>query len=138
MLLAGKAAIVTGAAQGIGRACAVRLAQEGASVAVCDVNAGAAAAVMQAIETEGGRAALVHCDVAKAEEVDSAVAATLNAFGRVDVLVNNAGILDDAPFLDLPVGEFDRVLGVNLRGAFLMAQAAARQMVKQAKPADSA
>jgi glucose 1-dehydrogenase len=66
-----------------------------------------------------------------AEDVAATLAATLKAYGRIDVLVNNAGILDDAPFLDLSVEELDRVLGVNLRGAFLMAQAAARQMVAQ-------
>jgi NAD(P)-dependent dehydrogenase (short-subunit alcohol dehydrogenase family) len=135
MLLAGKVAIVTGAAQGIGRACAVRLTREGAKVAACDVNADAGAAVAEAIEADGGTAKFVACDVARAGDVDAAVAATLKAFGRVDVLVNNAGILDDAPFLELPVAEFDRVLSVNLRGSFLMAQAAARQMVTQARPA---
>jgi NAD(P)-dependent dehydrogenase (short-subunit alcohol dehydrogenase family) len=132
MLLAGRVAIVTGAAQGIGRACAVRLAREGAQVAVCDVNSAAVTEVAKAIEGGGGKAVAVPCDVAKAVDVDKALDATLTAFGRVDVLVNNAGVLDDAPFLELGIDEFDRVLGVNLRGAFLMAQAVARQMVKQA------
>jgi len=133
MLLAGKVAIVTGAAQGIGRACSARLAREGAAVALCDVNAGAGAEVARAIEASGGKAISIPCDVSKASDIDAALAATLKAFSRVDVLVNNAGILDDAPFLDLPVEEFDRVLSVNLRGAFLMAQAAARQMVRQGR-----
>jgi glucose 1-dehydrogenase len=136
MLLAGKVAIVTGAAQGIGRACAARLAREGAAVALCDVNAGAVAETARAIELGGGKAIYVPCDVAKAGDIDGAVDATLKVFGHIDVLVNNAGILDDAPFLDLSVDEFDRVLGVNLRGAFLMAQAVARQMVKQAPAAE--
>jgi NAD(P)-dependent dehydrogenase (short-subunit alcohol dehydrogenase family) len=138
MLLVGKVAIVTGAAQGIGRACCARLASEGAAVALCDVNAGVGAEVAHAIETGGGRAIYIPCDVSKASDIDSALAATLKTFGRVDVLVNNAGVLDDAPFLELPVAELDRVLGVNLRGAFLMAQAVARQMVEQGKPADGA
>jgi NAD(P)-dependent dehydrogenase (short-subunit alcohol dehydrogenase family) len=133
MLLAGKVAIVTGAAQGIGRACAARLASEGASVALCDVNGDACAEAARAVEAAGGKTICVSCDVAKAGDVDAALAATIEALGPVDVLVNNAGVLDDAPFLDLPIEEFDRVLGVNLRGAFLMAQAAARQMVKQGK-----
>jgi NAD(P)-dependent dehydrogenase (short-subunit alcohol dehydrogenase family) len=131
MLLAGRVAIVTGAAQGIGRACSVRLAKEGANVAACDVNAGGASEVAKAITANGGKAIPIRCDVSKAQDVADALAATLSAYGRVDVLVNNAGILDDAPFLDLSVEELDRVLGVNLRGAFLMAQAVARQMVKQ-------
>jgi NAD(P)-dependent dehydrogenase (short-subunit alcohol dehydrogenase family) len=135
MLLAGRVAIVTGAAQGIGRACAERLAKEGSKVAVCDVNADGAAEVARAITASGGQAASVRCDVSKAEDVAGALAAALKAYGRVDVLVNNAGILDDAPFLDLSVEELDRVLGVNLRGAFLMAQAAARQMVAQGRSA---
>jgi NAD(P)-dependent dehydrogenase (short-subunit alcohol dehydrogenase family) len=135
MLLAGKAAIVTGAAQGIGRACAERLAKEGASVALGDVNSAGAKAAADAIAAAGGKAISLECDVAKTGDVRACIAAALDAFGRIDVLVNNAGILDDVPFLDLSEQEFDRVLGVNLRGAFLMGQAAARQMMQQA-PAD--
>jgi NAD(P)-dependent dehydrogenase (short-subunit alcohol dehydrogenase family) len=137
MLLAGRVAIVTGAAQGIGRACAVRLAKEGAKVAVCDVNANGATEVGKAIVAAGGQAVPIRCDVSEADDVSNALAAALSAYGRVDVLVNNAGVLDDAPFLDLTVEELDRVLGVNLRGAFLMAQAAARQMVRQLEAAAS-
>lgn len=133
MLLAGKVAIVTGAAQGIGEACAARLAKEGAKVVVCDVNDAAGSVVAKAIGGEPSTANYIHCDVSKAGDVATAVAATLKAHGRIDVLVNNAGVVDDAPFLDLPIEELDRVLGINLRGAFLMAQAVARQMVKQGK-----
>jgi NAD(P)-dependent dehydrogenase (short-subunit alcohol dehydrogenase family) len=133
MLSAGKVAIVTGAAQGIGQACAVRLAREGAKVALCDVNAEAAGRAAQAIQAEGGTALAVACDVARPGDVADAVAATLAAFGRIDVLVNNAGVVDDAPFLDLAVEELDRVLGINLRGAFLMGQAVARRMVEQVR-----
>ena len=135
MLLAGKVAIVTGAAQGIGRACAERLAKEGAKVILTDINAEAGQRVARAIAAAGGTARFAPCDVAKEADVNAAIATALEAHGRIDVVVNNAGILDDAPFLDLPVAEFDRILGVNLRGAFLMGQAAARQMVKQGPPA---
>jgi glucose 1-dehydrogenase len=132
MLLAGKVALVTGAAQGIGQACAVRLAKEGAKVVLCDVNeAGQAAA--GGVEAKGGKAIYVPCDVSKAADVERALAAALKAFRRVDVLVNNAGVVDDTPFLELSLEEFDRVLGINLRGAFLMAQTVARQMVAQGR-----
>ena len=135
MLLAGKVAIVTGAAQGIGRACAERLAKEGAKIVLADVNANEGQRVAREIAAAGGTAQFIACDVAKETDVNAAIAVALKAHGRIDVVVNNAGVLDDAPFLDLPVAEFDRILGVNLRGAFLMGQAAARQMVKQGTPA---
>jgi NAD(P)-dependent dehydrogenase (short-subunit alcohol dehydrogenase family) len=135
MLLAGKVAIVTGAAQGIGRACAERLAKEGAKVLLTDINAQKGEAAARDIAAAGGAAQFARCDVASEADVSAAIAVALEAHGRIDVVVNNAGILDDAPFLDLPVAEFDRILRVNLRGAFLMGQAAARQMVKQGAPA---
>jgi len=138
MLLAGKAVIVTGAAQGIGRACAERLAKEGAKVIVTDVNAEGGERLAQEIAADGGTAQFARCDVSKESDVAAVVATAIKAYGRIDIVVNNAGILDDAPFLDLPVAEFDRILGVNLRGAFLMGQAAARQMAKQGPPAGSA
>ncbi len=131
MLLPGKVAIVTGAAQGIGQACAARLAKEGAKVVLCDINEATGQAAAQAI---GSSAMHVRCNVAKPEDVAAVVAAALRAHGRIDVLVNNAGVVDDAPFLDLGLEELDRVLSINLRGAFLMAQAVARQMVKQGEP----
>jgi NAD(P)-dependent dehydrogenase (short-subunit alcohol dehydrogenase family) len=133
MLLTGKIALVTGAAQGIGQACAVRLAKEGAKVVLCDVNEKAGLATAKGIEARGGRAVYVACDVSQAGDVAGVLAAALKAFRRVDILVNNAGVVDDAPFLDLAVEELDRVLGINLRGAFLMGQAVARQMVRQGR-----
>ena len=138
MLLNGRVALVTGAAQGIGQACAVRLAKEGAKVAVCDVNPKAGQSVAKSIEAKGGKAIFVPCDVAEVSDVERTLSAVLKAFRRVDILVNNAGVVDDAPFLDLPIEELDRVLGINLRGAFVMAQAVARQMVAQGKPKGSA
>jgi glucose 1-dehydrogenase len=134
MLLDGKVAIVTGASQGIGRACAERLAREGARLVLCDVDSAQGQNATAAIAKTGAKAVFAACDVSKAADVSEAVTAALDAYGRIDVLVNNAGVLDDAPFLDLPTEEFDRIIGVNLRGAFLMGQAVARQMVKQGVP----
>lgn len=134
MLLKDQVAIVTGAAQGIGRACAERLAREGAKVVLADLNE---AEGQRAAKDVGSGAHFVSCNVSKVSDVDGVVAAAVKSFGRVDVLVNNAGVLDDAPFLDLKVEEFDRVLGTNLRGAFLLGQAVARQMVKQPRRANA-
>jgi len=135
MLLDTKVAIVTGAAQGIGRACAERLAKEGAKVIVADVNEEAGAAAAAEIGAAGREAIFHACDVSERLDVHNLVAAAVAAFGRIDVLVNNAGVVDDRPFLDLEEVEFDRIIRVNLKGAFLAAQAVARQMVKQTKSA---
>lgn len=131
MLLQGKVAIVTGGAQGIGRACAERLAQEGAKVLVADVNDETGAEVANAINATGGEAIFHGCDVTERLDVHNLVAAALERYERVDILVNNAGVLDDKPFLELEEAEFDRVIRTNLKGAFLCAQAVAKQLVKQ-------
>jgi len=123
-----KVAVVTGGAQGIGAACVRRLAQDGASVAIWDVDA----ARGQALAGElGARGQYVHCDVSRKADVDAALAATLERFGRVDQLVNNAGIVRPNNFLDITEAEWDEVIGINLKGAFLVAQAVARAMVAQ-------
>ncbi len=131
MLLDGKIAIVTGASQGIGQACAERLARDGAKVVVSDVNDEMGAKVVAGIKAAGGEAIYHRCDVSQKLDVHNLVAQTLEHFQAVDVLVNNAGVVDDKPFLDLDEGEFDRILRINLKGSFLCAQAVARQMVKQ-------
>lgn len=131
MLHHGKSAIVTGAAQGIGRACAERLAREGARVVLADVNSAELKLAADAITVGGATAVAVTCDVRSKGEVDALIADAIAAHGTLDLLVNNAGVLDDCPFLDLPEAELDRVLSVNLKGAFLVGQAAARQMARQ-------
>jgi glucose 1-dehydrogenase len=129
MRLAERTAIVTGAARGIGRACAELFAAEGASVVVADIDAPTGKATAAAIEAEGGRARFVTCDVGDAAQVSGLIGATLAWTGRLDVLVNNAGIVKTAEFLDLAEADFDAVLRVNLKGPFLVGQAAARAMV---------
>jgi len=121
---ADRVCIVTGGAQGIGEACARRFAREGARVVVADVDD----ARGNALAAELPQALYVRCDVGDKAQVDALVAQVLQVHGRIDVLVNNAGIFRAADFLDITEDDFDAVLRVNLKGAFLMGQAAARAM----------
>lgn len=128
MQLANKVAIVTGAAGGIGLAIAHAYIDQGANVVIADVNDAAGAEAAAAL---GAQARYLRCDVGNAADAKALIDGTVAAFGRVDILVNNAGIIHTADFLDLSEADFDRVLRVNLKGAFLVGQAAARQMVVQ-------
>jgi NAD(P)-dependent dehydrogenase (short-subunit alcohol dehydrogenase family) len=128
--LEGRVAVVTGAAQGIGAACAERLAADGAAVALWDKDLERASALATTLGERGHRAAAMQCNVADAAEVQAALAATLQAFGHVDALVNNAGIFKAADFLDITEADWDAVIAVNLKGSFLVGQAVAREMVK--------
>jgi len=127
MKLTNKVAIVTGATQGIGLACAQRLIAEGAKVMLVDVKPEG----QQAAEALGDQARFFTADVSHKADVDAMVAATVLEFGRVDILINNAGVTHKASFLDLTEEDFDRVLAINLKSMFLCSQAAAREMVKQ-------
>ena len=129
--LAGRVTVITGAAQGIGQACAERFALEGAPVVLLDVDDARGEALANRLGSQGAQALYRHCDVGDKAQVDAAVAAALDRFGRLDVLVNNAGIFRAADFLDIAEADFDAVLRVNLKGAFLMGQACARAMVHQ-------
>jgi NAD(P)-dependent dehydrogenase (short-subunit alcohol dehydrogenase family) len=129
-----RVAIVTGAAQGIGAACAERLSRDGAAVALWDVDDARGRALADSLVAQGRRAIYQHCNVAAKSEVDAALAATLQAFGRVDALVSNAGIFKAADFLEITEADWDAVLDVNLKGAFLVGQAVARAMVAAKTP----
>jgi len=128
MRFAGKIVLVTGGAQGIGLACARRFVDEGARVAIVDRDAAAGIAAAASMPDAIG-ATFIAADVSIKAEVDAVVASVIERFGRIDVLVNNAGITHAAEFLDLAEADFDRVLAVNLKSYFLMGQAAARHMV---------
>jgi len=135
MRLSGKVALVTGAQQGIGHAIAVALARDGADVGVNFLDdAERAERVADEIRSLGRRALAVQADVAQAASVEAMVAAVVDALGPPDVLVNNAGIFPRASFLELQEREWDHVLGVNLKGSFLCAQAVARALVAGERP----
>lgn len=130
MTLAGKVAVITGAAQGIGRACAERFLKDGAKVVIGDVNVAQLAKAAADLGHPDSLATL-KCDVSKKADVDALVKLAVDRFGRLDVIVNNAGIARTQQFLDITEDDFDTVLGINLKGAFFGTQAAARQMIAQ-------
>jgi NAD(P)-dependent dehydrogenase (short-subunit alcohol dehydrogenase family) len=130
MRLEGKFAVVTGGARGIGLAIAKALAREGAAVAVADINLEAARTAAAAVSEQGGRAVTVAVDVADPASVSAMVASVQKAFGRIDILVNNAGVGGNTPFLETSLEEWNRIIGINLTCAFMVAQAMAREMVK--------
>lgn len=131
MTLEGKTAIVTGGAHGLGRAIALRLASDGADVMVTDLLGSDAEAVADEIRSAGGNAASFQVDVSDPGAVGAMVMATIDAFGRIDVLVNDAGVSGESGILEMEESFWDRVMAVNLKGNFLCSQAVARQMVSQ-------
>lgn len=129
--LQNKVSLITGAAQGIGLATALKFAREGATVVVCDVNPKAVDAAVALCQAEGATAKGYVMDVTQRSMVDSVVASVVAEFGRLDVLVNNAGITQDARLQKMTLEQFDRVIDVNLRGVFHCSQAVADIMVAQ-------
>jgi NAD(P)-dependent dehydrogenase (short-subunit alcohol dehydrogenase family) len=128
MRLAGKTALITGGGSGIGRATAELFGREGASVAVADYDEAAAQATCAAICAGGGRAIAIAADVAQPEQVEAMIAATVQAFGGLDILFNNAAVLIFGSVLDTSFGEWQRVISVNLNGVFLCCKAAIPHM----------
>lgn len=129
--LAGRVALITGAGQGIGRAIALRFAQEGANVVALDVVPDGINALVSEIKAAGGEALAVVCDVTQREQVAGAVQAALDAFGQIDILCNNAGITRDARLVKMTEEQFDQVIAVNLKGVFNMTQAVAPHMIER-------
>jgi 3-hydroxybutyrate dehydrogenase len=131
MQLQDKVAVVTGAASGIGKEIARVFAEAGATVAIADRNAAAAAAAAEELRGAGRRSLGIAMDVTSESEVDSGIAAVVEAFGRIDVLVSNAGIQIVAPLDQLPYADWKRLLAIHLDGAFLTTRAALRHMYLQ-------
>jgi 3-oxoacyl-[acyl-carrier protein] reductase len=131
MSLNGKTALVTGAAQGIGRDIALALAEDGADVAICDVNLEAAQKTAADIEAKGRKSLAVKANVASADDVTAMVDQTVQKLGTLDILVNNAGITRDGLILRMKDEDWDLVLSINLKGSFLCTKAALKHMTKQ-------
>jgi 3-oxoacyl-[acyl-carrier protein] reductase len=131
MSLIGKTALVTGAAQGIGRDIALALAADGADVAICDVNLEAAQKTAGDIEAKGRKSLALKANVASSSEVTAMVDQVVEKFGRIDILVNNAGITRDGLILRMKEEDWDLVLSINLKGSFLCTKAALKYMSKQ-------
>ena len=129
MKFSGKTAIVTGAARGIGLACARRFAEDGAQVMLADINRGELEAATAALADDGFAVAAHLTDVSSPTQLDDLVRATIAQFGRLDIMVNNAGIALTQDFMAITEADFDKVIGINLRGAFFGLQSAARAMI---------
>jgi NAD(P)-dependent dehydrogenase (short-subunit alcohol dehydrogenase family) len=134
-VLDGRAALVTGAASGIGRAIAGTLAGAGAAVALVDIDEAAATGGVEAIAREGGRAAFIRGDVSRSADCQRAVDRVLDRFGRLDIVVNNAGIIRRADVTELSEDDWDRVMAVNLKSVFLMSKFAVPVMTKAGRGA---
>ena len=129
--LKGKVALITGAAQGIGKSIALLLAQNGANIVVSDINLERAEETAREIESNGSKAMAVKVDVANLKEVEQMVEAVLEKFGKIDILVNNAGITRDKLILRMTEEDWDAVLNVNLKGTFNCTKVVVRHMAKQ-------
>jgi NAD(P)-dependent dehydrogenase (short-subunit alcohol dehydrogenase family) len=131
MKLSNKTAVVTGAASGIGKAIATAFAQEGADVAILDINLPKAKEVVAAIQALGRKAIAISCDVGYAEQVNAAFTQAIQFLGGLEILVNNTGVIRFSKIVDMAEADWDFILRTNLKSVFLCSQLAARQMIKQ-------
>ena len=131
MRLANKTSIVTGAASGIGKAIAQAFAREGAAVAILDINREKGEAVAADLKRQGARACFVPCDVGDSSQVKAAFAEAIRFLGRLDILVNNTGVIRFSQIVDMPEEDWDFIIRTNLKSVFLCSQQAARQMIQQ-------
>ena len=134
MKLNDRVSIITGATKGIGLACAQEFALEGSKVVLAGRTESLGGAAAEEICAAGGDAIFVRCDVSQKDQVDALVRATVNHYGRIDIVVNNAGVNHSAKFFDITEEDWDWVMSVDLKGTFLLSQAAARVMVDQGIP----
>ena len=129
--LKGKVAIVTGAAKGMGKAHALKFSEAGAKVVLTDIDVAGCQLVADEIKKARGESIVVKCDTSSKSDIDNVVAEAIKKFGKIDILVNNAGVYPFKPFLEMAEADFMKVININLKGYFLMAQACAKEMVKQ-------
>jgi len=128
--LKNKVALVTGGRRGMGKVHALMLAEQGAKVAITDVDLAECEKVAEEIKSKGGEAVAFKMDVTNKEEIEQVFGATVAQFGRLDILVNNAGVYLPKPFLEMTEEDWDKTIDINLKGEFLCAQAAAKEMLK--------
>ncbi|MBC8263462.1 MAG: SDR family oxidoreductase [Anaerolineales bacterium] len=134
MKLEDKVSIITGATKGIGLACAYQFAKEGAKVVLTGRTESLGNEAVEKIRAEGGDAIFVACDISQSDQVQNLIDATVEHYGRIDVVVNNAGVNHSANFFEITEEDWDWVMSVDLKGTFLVSQAAARVMVEQGIP----
>jgi len=131
--LEGKTAIVTGASQGLGKEMALALSEAGADISIVDVDEENGKKVVEEIKKSGKKAIFIKADVSKEEDIDMMVEKTVEEFGKIDVLVNNAGIVSNYPAEEMDIKEWDRIMNLDLRGLFICCQKAGREMIKRKK-----
>ena len=133
MIFKDKVAIITGATKGIGESCAYEFAKEGAKVVVTGRSVDLGEKVVADVKAQGGDALFVRCDIGKKADIDALIQATVDHFGTIDIVVNNAGVNHSADFFDISEDDWDWVMSVDLKGTFFVSQGAAKVMVEQGK-----